>query len=237
MRNKYFAKATTTEKNIVVNQVAELIQISGIDVFYIPRKLNKLDSLYGEDVLSSFETKFEIEMLLNDVSEFGGDGAMLEKFGLEVRDEVNFTVSSKRFKEVVKFDEPREGDLIYFTDQNALFEIKYVDYNKKLFAHNTTPKFDIKCELFEYSNETIEVGITELDGLDGVDTVIEDGKSVDKKVPVFDNTSINDIIMSEFGDPYVDNPTPKPSITVEPEPQQTTQAESSSYDASDPFNF
>lgn len=232
MRNKYFAKATTTEKNIVVNQVAELIQISGIDVFYIPRQLNKLDSLYGEDVLSSFTTKFEIEMLLNDVSEFGGDGDLMSKFGLEVRDEVNFTVSSKRFKEVVKFDEPREGDLIYFTDQNALFEIKYVDYNKKIFAHNTTPKFDIKCELFEYSNETIEVGITSLDVLDGKDTVIENGNSVEKTVPVFDNTSINDIIMAEFGDPYLEKPvTPTPTTA----PTTQTQSTESSFSADNPF--
>lgn len=230
-RNKYFSKPTTLEKNIVVNQVAELIQISGIDVVYIPRKLNKLDSLYGEDVLSSFETKFEIEMLLNDVSEFGGDGSIMSKFGLEVRDEVNFTVSSKRFKEVVKFDEPREGDLIYFTDQNALFEIKYVDYNKKLFAHNTTPKFDIKCELFEYSNEKIEVGITELDVLDGIDTVVENGVNVDKKVPVFDNTSINDIIMQEFGDPYIEKPAPK--VATESSPAKLTV---DTFNADNPFN-
>ena len=164
-------------------------------------------------------------MLVNDVFEFGGSGDMMSNFGLEVRDEINLTVSSTRFKEEFpEFVAPREGDLIYITRDNALYEISYVDYNKKIFAHDTTPKFDIKCELFEYSNEKIEVGITGVDILDGTDYVEDENGDLQ---PITknetENTEVNDAIMSKFGDPFDDIN----SGTVENVPDM--------YDPSNPF--
>ena len=203
MLNKYFEPPSTPQESEIVNcMVTELIQISGMDVYYIPRELNRLDNLFGEDVLSSFESKYMIEMYLNDVFEFGGQGDMMSNFGLEIRDEINLTVSSTRFREELDMNVPLEGDLIFVPKDNALFEITYVDFNKKFFAHNTTPKFDIKCELFEYSNENIEIGIESVDMLDNTNMVEDEfGDLQPVSENETDNTAINDLIMSKFGEP------------------------------------
>ena len=138
MINKFFDPPNNPyEAEIVDCMVAELIQISGSDVYYIPRTENRTDHLFGEDVLSSFTVKHRIEMYVNDVFEYGGEGDIMSNFGLEVRDEINLTVSSNRFTEETQIDVPREGDLIYIPRDNSLFEIKYVDWNKKFHAHNT----------------------------------------------------------------------------------------------------
>lgn len=210
MINKYFAcPPTELETDILNCMTAELIQIAGINTFYIPRKLNRLDNLFGEDVLSEFNIKHEIEMYVNDVFEYGGEGDFMSNFGLEIRDEINLTVSSGRFFQATNIKVPREGDLIYIPRDNTLFEIKNVDWNKKFHAHNTTPKYDLKCELFEYSNEQIEVGISEIDALDGIDyKEDENGDLQAVDMDQHDNTSINDAIMAKFGDPFDENKKP-----------------------------
>src|SRR5210317_2248317 len=91
--NFNFGLTQTLYENLVV----ESIKMYGADVLYMPRTLVKEDVLYREDTLSVFDDAIEIEMYVKDVEGFGGDGDLLSRFGVEVYDTVNLTVSKKRF--------------------------------------------------------------------------------------------------------------------------------------------
>jgi hypothetical protein len=114
-----------TGQDLYENMMIENIQISGQNYYYIPRTLStKFDQIFGEDVLSSFDSYAEIEMYLLDVSGLGGESEMISKFGFEIRDTASFILSRKRYREVVvpivpesRHEKlkwrPCEGDLIY----------------------------------------------------------------------------------------------------------------------------
>ena len=48
------------EQLLIENLVIESIRIYGHDVYYIPRKLNKYDDVYGADDQSSYEVAYPI---------------------------------------------------------------------------------------------------------------------------------------------------------------------------------
>jgi hypothetical protein len=86
---------------------------------------------------------------------------------LEIRDQVTFTVSRRRFNEeigtVEDIPRPREGDLIFFPLNQKCFEIKYVDNKPFFYPFGELFTYDIHCELFEYSSENFNTGIPEID--------------------------------------------------------------------------
>ena len=60
---------------------------------------------------------------------FAGDGELMSKFGLEIRDTANFIVSRKRWNQVAGstgntiLERPAEGDIIYFPMSKSFFEL------------------------------------------------------------------------------------------------------------------
>ena len=137
-----------------------------MDVFYIPRTVVKEDLLLGEDVLSAFSTAFEIEMYLKTVEGFGGEGDLVTKFGLDVRDEVIFTVHKDRFNLATDMDKPLEGDLVFLPINKGLFEIKFVEHEQPFYQSGKNYSFDLTCELFQYSEEQLETGIEDIDDIE-----------------------------------------------------------------------
>ena len=59
--NIYFQNSIT-DQNLLNEINREVIQQAGIDVMYIPRTLVKEDLILGEDVISQFNTAYEIEI-------------------------------------------------------------------------------------------------------------------------------------------------------------------------------
>ena len=100
----YFSKGTAGEQALYEALIIEQLQVFGHDVYYLPRKLVKEDTLWGEDVLSSFNDAYQIEMFMEEVEGYGGDKELISKFGLEIRDEANFIVSRSRWNTVVSSD-------------------------------------------------------------------------------------------------------------------------------------
>jgi len=141
---------------------SEVIKIHGMDVFYIPRTLIKEDVLLGEDVLSKFTTAYEIEMYLKGTEGFGGEGDLVSKFGLDVRDEIIFTVHKDRFELATDMAKPLEGDLVFLPINKGLFEIKFVEHEQPFYQAGKNYSFDITCELFQYSEEQFEKGVPEV---------------------------------------------------------------------------
>ena len=165
--NLYFQNTTShAEQELINSLTSEVIQIHGLDVFYIPRTLVKEDVLLGEDVLSKFSTAYEIEMYLKTTEAFGGEGDLVSKFGLDVRDEVIFTVHKDRFELATDLAKPLEGDLIFLPISKGLFEIKFVEHEQPFYQAGKNYSFDITCELFQYSEEQLDTGIAAIDDIE-----------------------------------------------------------------------
>ena len=171
-RNVYFSQGTTPEKRLYEDITIEALKIYGHDVYYIPRKIVNTDSIFNEAALSEFGEAFQIEMYVENTDGFEGEGDLLSKFGVEVRDTVNLVLSTRRWEELVgRFQStpevrPQEGDLIYFPLVNGLFEIKFVEDETPFYQLQNLPTFKLSCETFEYGNEAIDTGIAGVDSFE-----------------------------------------------------------------------
>jgi hypothetical protein len=190
----------------------ESIKIYGVDCKYIPRDLGTIDNLFGEAVNSSFNNAADLEMYVKNVEGFEGEGDFLSKFGLEIRDQVTFTVARKRFDQIrtektmletgfnlldeeastttpsrqflantdyqtesiqleegtangysISSNRPNEGDLIFFPFTKKLYEIKFVEHESIFYQTGRLNVYDLRCELFEYSSESVDTGFSDID--------------------------------------------------------------------------
>ena len=171
--NHYFNHygTDTPDQKLVENIVIESIKSFGIDVHYMPRTEVNTDSIYGEDRISKFEDARMVEVYIKSIDGFEGDGTFVSNFGLEVRDQITFTIARRRFIDL-NFEtgnrdkEPLEGDLIFFPLSDSLFEIKHVQDTNVFYQMGGLQTFDLVCELFEYGDEAIDTGIEELDKIE-----------------------------------------------------------------------
>ena len=171
--NTYFTQGTTGEQDLHESLVTEQIKMFGKNVYYIPRTLVKNDSVFGEDTMSKFEGAFEIEAYIEDNTGFRGDGDMFSKFGVQISDQATFVVSRTRFTaavddnaELIVEGRPNEGDLVYFPMANKIFEIQFVEYEVPFFTLGKQYTWGLRCELFQYSDEDFETGITAVDAIE-----------------------------------------------------------------------
>ena len=138
-------------------------------MYYIPRNINNLDQLYTADDQSSYTQTFMLEFYIKSVDGFSGDGNFMSKFGLEIRDQVIFSVAQKVFNQEVgsyiSIPRPREGDLIFFPLNNKCFQIKYVNKFEMFYQLGALQTWEMTCELFEYSDEVFNTGIPEIDAI------------------------------------------------------------------------
>ena len=149
--------------------IVESIEIMGHNVYYIPREsFDNGDMIFGEYSKSKFNKAYLIEAYLANVEGFEGDGDFFSKFGLEIRDSSNFIISRRSFTRhlpTTMRGRPQEGDLIYVPLMHRLFEIKFIE--KKLMFYslgNREPYiYEMRCELFRFSEDEIATGITEID--------------------------------------------------------------------------
>jgi len=139
----------------------------------MPRTLVKEDKLFGEDVLSQFNDAYMIEMYMEEVEGYGGDKELISKFGLEIRDEVNFVVSRRVWENTVSDDpniivssRPNEGDLIYFPRIQKIFQIDFVDHDDPFYQVDNLPVYKLSCSTFEYSHEALDTGVTAIDAIE-----------------------------------------------------------------------
>jgi Virus neck protein len=92
---------TSSERNISENLIIESIRMFGREFYYIPRELVAKDNILGEDNLSKFKNAFMIEGYLDNIDNFGGNGAYLSKFGLTIEEQAQVTIARKRWEELV----------------------------------------------------------------------------------------------------------------------------------------
>ena len=168
--NFYFNNFQSSgEQTLLEDLIIESIKIYGEDIIYLPRKLGNYDKLYTADDQSSYESSYSLEMYIKSVNGFTGDGNFMSKFGLEIRDEVTFSVAQRVFNaEVGSYTaqtRPNEGDIIYFPLNNKVFQIKSVSKFEMFYQLGGLQTWEMTCELFEYSNEQFNTGIPYIDSI------------------------------------------------------------------------
>jgi hypothetical protein len=163
--NVFFSPAVRTEQMLFEDLIIEGLRMYGQDVLYIPRVSISTDEILNEDY-SRFNDAYQVEMYIANTQGFEGEGTLLSKFGLEIRDQATFIVARRRFNQLVEIDSnalaserPREGDLIYLPLSNSMFEIKFVEHEQPFYRLNDLPTYELQCELFEYTSERIDTGI------------------------------------------------------------------------------
>ena len=168
--NVYFDTGTVQEKKLYEDLIIEQLKAFGQDCYYLPRTLVARDTILNEDSLSKFSAAYMIEMYVEDVSGFAGEGDLISKFGLEIRDEVTFVVSRRRFEMLVResanlieSSRPNEGDLVYLDRFKKFFQIDFVEHEDPFYQVHDLPVYKLKCSVYEYSHEEFDTGIQEID--------------------------------------------------------------------------
>jgi len=172
--NLYFNNfGSSPEQRLIEDLMIETIKINGVDCYYIPN-INEAarDLIYGEDPLKKFTAAYPLELYITNVDGYEGEREFFSKFGLEIRNNMSIIVSKRSFSRWVpqSYQRPREGDLIYipfFSQTGEMYEIKYVNYTDAFYVMGNKYPFFYKLELekFKYSQETIDVGIPNIDDI------------------------------------------------------------------------
>lgn len=172
--NKHFSSGKgigrNSEQDLVESNIIELIQLAGQDLYYIKREEYNPDDFYQETPNSSFNSFTQIEMFVANVTDFGGQGDIMGKFGLEITDTADIVCARRRFTEETALEKPRAGDLIYFPLTRHLLEIDFVEDEPgtlaglgQFYALSKLYCFQLKCSLFSPSYEDFDTGISQLD--------------------------------------------------------------------------
>ena len=172
-RNVYFTDKFRPEQNLYEDIVIESLKIYGQEVYYLPRDVVQEDRIFGEDIPSRFNSSHKIEMYIENIEGFDGEGDLFTRFGVEIRDEATFVVSRRRWTQsVARMDNgvtsvrPLEGDLIYLPLSNKLFQIMHVEHEQPFYQLSNLPIFKLRAQLFEYNDEDLDTGIDAIQSIE-----------------------------------------------------------------------
>ena len=164
-KNTYFRHGTRSEQMLQQSLVDEFIKMFGQEILYIPRKLIHKDTILNEEVISQYDDSFLTYAYFENYEGFAGNGDILTKFGIRSTDEITLSVSRQMFQDFIAVQmfgvegvevgtRPQEGDLIFFGLTDNLFEIKFVEHEVPFYQFGALYTYQLKCELYEYQNET-----------------------------------------------------------------------------------
>jgi len=223
--NPHFLQGSQGEQRLVQDLINEHLKIYGIEVRYIPRKFVRQQSIIREVQSSTFDDNFLLEAYVNTYDGYGGQGDIMTKFGVSLRDELTITISKERFEDFISpflasdddytvSSRPREGDIIFFPLGQRLFEVKFVEHEQPFYQLGKNYVYQLKCELFEYEDEILDTGI------DVVDSQLEDIGYITKlqligagttatanaQLNVSNRGYIREIILNDDGNGYTSTP-------------------------------
>ena len=168
--NVFFNHAVNSEQHLYEDLVVESLRMYGHETMYLPRQVIEEDSILNEDVQSKFGDAYSVEMYIENTDGFEGEGDLMSKFGLQIRDQATFVISLRSWERFISLDSnlatsfrPNEGDLIYFPLSGSMFEIKFVEHEDPFYQVGKLFVFKLRCELFEYSQEDFDTGIGDID--------------------------------------------------------------------------
>ena len=117
------------EKRLYEDLIVEGLKIYGHDVYYLPRTLVNRDLILGEDTSSRFDDSYLIETYFETTEGFAGQQEIINKFGLEIRDDTTFVIAKRSWQNQVDNPatqivegRPNEGDIMYFPLMNSFLK-------------------------------------------------------------------------------------------------------------------
>ena len=159
--------SSSGEQRLIEDLVIESIKIHGVDNYYVPRKIVDLNNTFREQNFTEYGNAISVEMYVKNIDGFDGEGEFLSAFGVEVREQITFSVAMRVFDSevgsVLSRDRPLEGDLVFFPFTKALYTIKFVNKKPVFYQMGALQFYDLTCELFEYSNEVFNTGVDIID--------------------------------------------------------------------------
>lgn len=204
-QSNFFSHGTKNEQYFHEDLIVESLHIYGQNFYYIPRTLIGKDEILGEDRLSKFKTAYQIEMYLENVDGFEGQGAFIQKFGLMMEQSATLVVARRKWQQLVGRHNqtiiptrPCEGDLIYFPLTDGLFEIKFVSHQDPFYQLGKLYVYKLQVELFQYASERLETGMPDIDDFESL-------KSFD--VNVLENGVVTAVNVTNWGVSYNTVPT------------------------------
>jgi hypothetical protein len=205
----------TSEQRLIENLITESIKIYGFDVYYLPRTEVNEDTFFADDTLSKFDNALPLEMYLENVDGFGGEGELMSKFGIELRETATFVLVRGRWEDVVGKgrsnsiplpNRPAEGDLIYLPLTKSYFEVKKVETKDPFYQLGKLYVYKLYCELYQYSSERFDTGIAEVDAIEdqlSQDTdlyglVLEDGSRLLLDTPAWLDSDTGQLLFEGY---------------------------------------
>ena len=223
--NPFFLQGSPGEQRLVQDLINEQLKIYGVDVIYIPRKFVRKQTIIREIQSSKFDDNYAIEAYINNYDGYSGQGDILSKFGVNLKDELSLVISKERFEdfispflevsdsdEIVLASRPREGDLVYFPLGQRLFEVKFVEHEVNFYQLGKLYMYELKCELFEYEDEVIDTSIDEIDSQikdEGYITTLQliGAGSTASATAILSTGYVREIFLNNDGYNYTSNPT------------------------------
>lgn len=223
--NPFFLQGSPGEQRLVQDLINEQLKIYGVDVIYIPRKFVRKQTIIREIQSSKFDDNYAIEAYINNYDGYSGQGDILSKFGVNLKDELSLVISKERFEdfispflevsdsdEIVLASRPREGDLVYFPLGQRLFEVKFVEHEVNFYQLGKLYMYELKCELFEYEDEVIDTSIDEIDSQikdEGYITTLQliGAGSTASASAILSTGYVRQIFLNNDGYNYTSNPT------------------------------
>lgn len=180
VKKQWFQPGKASQK-LLENLINDAVKVVGENIYYVARGYANFDPIYMTDDQSTYNTAWMLAVYVKNVLGFTGDREFLSKFaGLEIRDQIVVSIPMYSFDQVIAQDalfpplpnklagpanRPREGDIVFFFENgiNKCFQIKYVNLTDMFFPLGKVYTWECTCELFEYSSETFNTGIPEID--------------------------------------------------------------------------
>lgn len=168
-------------KSMVNNISREVNDVTGLPCKYLLREEINVDSVFNDVTSSSFNQYYDITMVVDFNETSVQENDFLSKFGIEANDRVTFEVNITKWEDEITslnptVKTPREGDLIYIQGVDRLWEITYVDFEKKLFDFDHLT-YTINAQVYNYSQETqfgTDSGVDVIDNMETANTYAVD---------------------------------------------------------------
>ena len=224
--NPFFLQGSQSEQRLTQDLINEHLKIFGVEVTYIPRKFVRKQTIIKEVQSSAFDDNFLLEAYVNTYEGYGGQGDVMTKFGVSLRDEVTLTISKERFEDFISpflnsdddyelATRPREGDIVFFPLGGRLFEVKFVEHEDPFYQLGKNYVYQLKCELFEYEDEVFDTDIEEIDSqledIGYISTLQLMGIGVtataNAQISVSNRGYIREIVLNDDGSGYTSTPT------------------------------
>ena len=187
-----FNFSDSCEQSMFERQFEESIQIYGIDISYwlVDHDETK-DELYAEDCTPVVTEKYEMKAY----GELIQEDFILTKYGLDSDDQIELTISKKKFRELVgEAKTPESGDMVYINYMERIFIVTEAKEEDNIFLQK---KFGWKLLL----NAADYSGTATSPALSGDDTIPD----MVGELPIFDDNALideldDDVVVEKDGD-------------------------------------